>query len=258
MSCRFVRTHVSRSSSGVRMPATITRGRLRRGSTGCSGAAASRPSPSPSAGRASAERVERVLRAARVVLARAGRRQQPERVPPGVDERRSRAYLMRPPSRAPRSRARRATRARACPPARQARAARRARSRGPGGRGPASSRPGLAELALHPVADDGVADRLRHGEAEPRLAALALVAREPVEDEEPRRGRAAAAVDGVEVPGARQAVPALHAARIVGRAQAESRLRPLARRRFRIACPARVDMRARKPCLRLRRRTLGW
>ena len=39
---------------------------------------------------------------------------------------------------------------------------------------------------------------------------------------------------------------------------AERRLRPLARRRFRIICPARVDMRARKPCLRLRRRTLGW
>ena len=32
----------------------------------------------------------------------------------------------------------------------------------------------------------------------------------------------------------------------------------MARRRFRIACPPRVDMRARNPCLRFRRRTFGW
>ena len=38
---------------------------------------------------------------------------------------------------------------------------------------------------------------------------------------------------------------------------AESFVRPLARRRLRIARPAFVDMRARKPCLRLRRRTFG-
>jgi hypothetical protein len=42
------------------------------------------------------------------------------------------------------------------------------------------------------------------------------------------------------------------------RGQAESRFRPFARRRFRIARPARLDMRARKPCFRFRRRTLGW
>ena len=41
-------------------------------------------------------------------------------------------------------------------------------------------------------------------------------------------------------------------------AQAERRLRPRDRRRFRIMRPARVDMRARKPCLRFRRRTFGW
>lgn len=39
---------------------------------------------------------------------------------------------------------------------------------------------------------------------------------------------------------------------------AEMRARPLARRFFRIARPARVFIRARKPCLRLRRRVLGW
>ena len=35
-------------------------------------------------------------------------------------------------------------------------------------------------------------------------------------------------------------------------------MRPLARRRLTMAWPARVDIRARKPCLRLRRRTFGW
>ena len=40
--------------------------------------------------------------------------------------------------------------------------------------------------------------------------------------------------------------------------QAESRVRPLSRRALMIARPARVRMRARKPCLRARRRLLGW
>jgi hypothetical protein len=39
---------------------------------------------------------------------------------------------------------------------------------------------------------------------------------------------------------------------------AESRFRPFARRRFRIARPARVAMRFRKPCFRFRLRTFGW
>ena len=39
---------------------------------------------------------------------------------------------------------------------------------------------------------------------------------------------------------------------------ADRRLRPLARRRFRISRPARVDIRFRKPCFRFRLRTLGW
>lgn len=40
--------------------------------------------------------------------------------------------------------------------------------------------------------------------------------------------------------------------------QAERRVRPLERRFARIARPARVRIRARKPCLRARRRLLGW
>ena len=208
------------------------------------------------------ERVERVLRAARVVLAGAGGRQQAERVAPGVDEADAdvlrRGTSLPPPSRAPRSRARRARRGRACPPARRDRVARRGRSRARDARGPRarahvsrSCRLTRLRTTAFPT-DFGTARPSRGSSVSPVLA------REPVEDEEPRRGRAAAAIDGVEVPGTRQAVPALHVLRIDPRAQAESRLRPLALRRFRIACPARVDMRARKPCLRLRRRTLGW
>src|SRR5262245_47122492 len=37
-----------------------------------------------------------------------------------------------------------------------------------------------------------------------------------------------------------------------------SRLRPFARRRFRTSCPPGVLIRARKPCVRLRRLLLGW
>ena len=64
------------------------------------------------------------------------------------------------------------------------------------------------------------------------------------------------AVDGVEVPRTREAMAALHAR--VQRAQAERRLRPRALRRLRITRPARVAMRARKPCFRFRLRTFGW
>ena len=59
------------------------------------------------------------------------------------------------------------------------------------------------------------------------------------------------AVHGIEVAGAGEAVPPLHGG------YAERRARPLARRRLRICRPARVDMRARNPCLRLRFRTFG-
>jgi hypothetical protein len=40
--------------------------------------------------------------------------------------------------------------------------------------------------------------------------------------------------------------------------QADSSTRPLRRRAERMARPARVRMRVRKPCVRLRRRLLGW
>jgi hypothetical protein len=61
-------------------------------------------------------------------------------------------------------------------------------------------------------------------------------------------------INGVEVPRSREAVTALH---FDGAAYADRRLRPRARRRFKIARPPRVAIRARKPCRRFRRRTLG-
>ena len=117
--------------------------------------------------------------------------------------------------------------------------------------------PRLAELALDPVADDGAADAARDGEADPGRSLV--VARERVEDEEAGRDRAAVPVDRVEVARARKTMPALHVdPRAVRARQAERRLRPFARRRLRIARPARVAIRARKPCRRFRRRTFGW
>src|SRR5581483_2878045 len=68
--------------------------------------------------------------------------------------------------------------------------------------------PHLAQLTLDPVALDRAADGLRHGEAEARSARVVLG--EPVEDEEPRRRGAAAAIDGVEVPRTGQTVRAFH------------------------------------------------
>ena len=110
--------------------------------------------------------------------------------------------------------------------------------------------PELAQLALDLRADYRASGPLRHRDPEPRL--VAFVSREPVEDEEPRRGRLPVPIHGVEVPGAGEAVPTMQ---FWG--QAESRLRPRALRRFRIARPARVDIRALNPCFRFLRRTFG-
>ena len=65
---------------------------------------------------------------------------------------------------------------------------------------------------------------LRHREAEPRHAVRVVLAREPVQGQIARRDRTALTVDGIEVPRAGQAVPALHgAARSGGEALAAPR-----------------------------------
>src|SRR5213078_4421012 len=117
-------------------------------------------------------------------------------------------------------------------------------------------RPDLTQLPLEPVALHGSPRLSRHGQTDAR-AGNSLGTREPVQDEEPRGHGTALPVDGVEVPRAGKAMATLHV-RACESAQAESRLRPFARRRFRIVRPARVDILARKPCLRFRLRTLGW
>ena len=116
-------------------------------------------------------------------------------------------YLTRPPSPAPRPRVRRASRRRGSPPPRQGRP--RDEHVVAAGGDPLEPRaPGLAQPPLDAVPVDRAARPLRHGDPQPRLAVV--VAREPVEDEEARRDRAAVAVDRVEVPRAREAVAALH------------------------------------------------
>ena len=101
-------------------------------------------------------------------LQRPGGKSSAERVAVGVARGRCRAYLTPPPSRAPRRRAPQPVEAARLGGLRQARRARRARSRGRAGTSLEQRAPGLAELPLDPVADDRAADRLRHGDPEPR------------------------------------------------------------------------------------------
>src|SRR5262249_37501877 len=67
----------------------------------------------------------------------------------------------------------------------------------------------VPQLALDPVPDDGVPDRLRDGETE-AWSPDRLVTGEEVERQEPRRDGPPLAVNGVEVARARKTVPALH------------------------------------------------
>ena len=152
------------------------------------------------------QRVERVLRAARVVLAGA-REQRPERPAPDVHGS-DRRVLHAPPQDLVDALAQ---------PVEPARLDRLGQAR-PGDEHVVAARrdalepraPRLAQLALEPVARHRGAERLRHREPQPRLAAPVL-AREPVEDEVAAREGAAVAIDGLEIARAREAVAALHA-----------------------------------------------
>ena len=101
------------------------------------------------------------------------------------------------------------------------------------------------ELAPQPIASRGRADRAadREGDAQRDRRGI-------VEKGAPQglgSGRATGACQGLERPASADPPD-----------QAESRVRPLSRLALMIARPARVRMRARKPCLRARRRVLGW
>ena len=150
-------------------------------------------------------------------------------------------------------------RARGCRPARPGPAARRGRSRGRGARLPESSAHVSRSSAYARLRTTALPAELGDGQAEPAARSSrpprAGTSREPESAWRPsgrcdRRRRSPENATGGSGVARSEDEP--------GGAEAESRFRALALRRFRIACPARVDMRARKPCLRLRRRTLGW
>ena len=244
-------------SSGVRIPPTITRvpsssgragtrsgrarSRRRRGSRDCSGGHASQrdaPSEEPEL----TERIDRVLRAARVVLARSFGREEPEGPAPELDETRSRGTSRARPLEHVRDLGRRAS------PCRARRRARRGRD-GPRGRSPGrrerseAARATTRGGAASPDSGRLPCRRSGDGEAEPRLA---------LRD---RRHAGTSAVRGSATTpsdrgGRRCRSPSTGRAdcgAALRASQAESRLRPRARRRLRIARPPRVDIRARNP-----------
>jgi hypothetical protein len=116
------------------------------------------------------------------------------------------------------------------------------------------------EPPLHPIADDRAADLLRHSDAEAdrRIAVL------PVADEQDEAGRRgpAAAISRQEIgasgDGGEGSGPGRLRSAASRFAQADSVLRPRARRAARTLRPPGVALRARKPWRRLRTRRLGW
>ena len=87
------------------------------------------------------------------------------------------------------------------------------------------------------------------------------LARRDKEHKRPGYDLGAACTDTRDISSPAQAVAAVHWLKTASCGDARQtvrRLRPFRRRRRRIARPLRVAMRARKPCRRLRRRTLGW
>jgi hypothetical protein len=118
----------------------------------------------------------------------------------------------------------------------------------------------MPELALDPVADHGVADRLAHDQADPRagLGRIACAV-EQVHDQgsttrPPARTHGAPEGIAVTQPMGRGE----HEDVMSGLAQTARLLRPLRRRAEMIARPARVRMRRRNPCTLWRRRLFGW
>jgi hypothetical protein len=124
----------------------------------------------------------------------------------------------------------------------------------------------VAQPTLHPVADDGRADRAAHGETDTRRRPAAIGVAAGMHDQE-GRPRLPAAQGSPKVIGSlepmeggehRERTDVERDDRIGRAAQAASRLRPLRRRADRMERPARVRMRRRKPCVLLRLRLFGW
>ena len=172
-----------------------------------------------------------------------------------------------PRSPTPRTGRRARPRPRRCPrarPGRRRRGGRRARSRSRRAgarRAPRTPRGAPRLTAFRSIAPPTLrlteTPRRTSSSGSPRSARPVIrLAREGVEDEEAVRVRAAVAVDAVEVAAARQAATLAPVA-CAARHQGVRRLRPLRRRRLITSRPARVRMRARKPCVFARLRFFG-
>ena len=114
----------------------------------------------------------------------------------------------------------------------------------------------LAQAPLDAVADDGVPDSLRHGNADPRPRGGGI---RPEKKDEMASGHADPG--GVALfefrSFAKAVVPGEGLPDGPARVHTESLLRPLRRRAERTARPERVRIRTRNPCVRLRRRLFG-
>ena len=123
----------------------------------------------------------------------------------------------------------------------------------------------MAELALHAVADHGVADRLAHDQADARsgIARTRCVVEQMHDQGSTTRppARTHGAPEGIAV--AQPLIDSEHGAvpmmsGMSALAQTARLLRPLRRRAEMMARPARVRMRRRNPCTLWRRRLFGW
>ena len=112
------------------------------------------------------------------------------------------------------------------------------------------------QATSHPIANRCVADRLGHDKTDPRRSAALRVGHRSMDHEEgpATSGASWTAHCRSELRGVTQSMPC----RQHTMPQAESSARPLRRRPAMIARPARVLIRARKPCVLARRRVLGW
>ena len=116
----------------------------------------------------------------------------------------------------------------------------------------------LTHSPAQPVAPHGRSESLRDWHHDPRC----LRCTRQCEHDDRRRYRLGPArTYARDIASPAESVPAVHGLKTAtsgDAGQTVRRLRPFRRRRRRIARPLRVAMRARKPCRRLRRRTLGW
>jgi hypothetical protein len=119
----------------------------------------------------------------------------------------------------------------------------------------------LANETLHPVADHGIADARADRNADPRRAIPSCSSQhdEVVCVIAPGITLHTQVIHALAQPRALREArrPARRHPGCLGGTEAVRRLRPLARRRLRTFRPPGVAMRARNPCVRLRRRLLG-